>query len=74
MAIDEVKLQKAIDDLGVKIRTDSEALGKLETVRSCLNYVLTEDRIDERTSKKITTTTRQKIYDDNIALAATLLA
>lgn len=74
MAIDKVKLAKTINDLGDKIRTDSEAVGKLDRVRSCLNVVTPDERIDERTGKLMTNAVRQKIYDDNMADATALLA
>ncbi len=74
MPIDKTKLEKTINDLGAKIRTESEKVAKLEQARACLNMIIPDDRIDERTSKPMTTTAKQKIYDDNIALATTLLA
>ncbi len=74
MPIDKAVLEKTINDLGLKISADSEAVGKLEQCRSCLNYLIPDDRIDERTQKTMTAIARQKIYDDNITLATTLLA
>ena len=74
MPIDKTALEKAIIDLGVKISADSEAVAKLDGVRANLNMIIPDDRIDERTHKLMTTTVKQKIYDDNMADATTLLA
>ncbi len=73
MPIDKEKMEKTINDLGAKIQVDSEAVAKLEQIRSNLNMLLPDDRIDERTHKLMTTTVKQKIYDDNIADASTAL-
>lgn len=74
MPIDKVKLEKTIADLTAKINTDSEAIAKLDGVRANLNMVVPDNRVDERTHKPMTVTVRQKIYDDNMTDATTLLA
>ena len=73
MPIDDVDLKAKIEALNEKIRLKSEELRVFERVFSNLNMTINSEFIDDRTGKKITSTARQKIYDDNMAEATILL-
>lgn len=73
MPIDDTILKTKIDALNKKIKEKSEELRKFERVFTSLNMTINSEFIDDRTGKKITSGARQKIYDDNIAEADTLL-
>lgn len=74
MPIDDAVLKTKIEALNEKIRLKSEELRKFERVFTSLNMTINSEFIDDRTGKKIITTIRQKIYDDNMAEADILLA
>jgi len=73
MPIDDIVLKAKIEALQEKMRLKTEELRKFERVITCLNIASNSEFIDDRTGKKITTTARQKLFDDNMAEATILL-
>lgn len=74
MPIDDVALKAKIEALNEKMRLKTEELRKFERVLNSLEMTVNSERTDERTGKKIMPAIRQKIYDDNMTEADTLLA
>lgn len=74
MPIDDEALKAKIIAVNEKIKVKTEELRKFERVFNSLEMTVNSERTDERTGKKIMPAIRQKIYDDNMAEADTLLA
>ena len=73
MPIDDTALKAKIEALNEKMKLKSEELRKFERVFTNLNMTINSEFIDDRTGKKITVTTRQKLFDDNMTEADILL-
>ncbi len=73
MPIDDTALKTKLEALNEKMKIKTEELRKFERVFTSLNMTINSEFIDDRTGKKITTTARQKLFDDNMAEADILL-
>ena len=73
MPIDDAILKAKIIALNEKIKVKSDELRKFERVLNALTMTVNSELIDDRTGKKIIPAIRQKIYDDNMTEADTLL-
>ena len=69
MPIDNEKLSQMIGKLGEKVTKASGKVHDMQMILQNLREIESVDTIDRRTNKKFTPAARQKIHDDNMALA-----